>query len=163
MWCRALLARICAWDFGIHGPSQWHPLAWISHQADWAIDGANAGGHHATNVALHAAAAVLLFLSIRLTQTWGPAAFTAAAFAVHPLNVESVAWISERRNVLCAVFWMAALWCYAGYTRKPSWFSYLGGPVFSAAPGIDVKTHGGDATVCSVAARCLALAAAKYG
>jgi tetratricopeptide (TPR) repeat protein len=115
------------WDFGIHGPSQWHPLAWLSHQADWAMFAANAGGHHTTNVVLHAVAAMLLFLSMqRMTLTWGPAAFTAAAFAVHPLNVESVAWISERRNLLCAVFWMAALWCYAGYARRPGWCSYLG-------------------------------------
>src|SRR5690348_8013313 len=53
------------WDFGIHGPSQWHPLAWISHQADWTVFGPRAGGHHATNVALHAVAAVLLFLAMQ--------------------------------------------------------------------------------------------------
>jgi tetratricopeptide (TPR) repeat protein len=121
------------WDFGIHGPSQWHPLAWLSHQADWAMYGVNAGGHHVTNVVLHAVAAMLLFLAMqRLTGAWGPAAFMAAAFAVHPLNVESVAWISERRNVLCAVFWMAGLWCYAGYSRRPGWFSYLGVLLFHA-------------------------------
>ncbi len=120
-----------SWDFGIHGPSQWHPLAWISHQADWALFGARAGGHHATNVCLHAVAAVLLFLSMQsLTRAWGPAAFMAAAFAVHPLNVESVVWISERRNVLCAVFWMAALWSYSGYGRKPCWLSYFGVAAF---------------------------------
>ncbi|HEY2253505.1 MAG TPA: tetratricopeptide repeat protein, partial [Planctomycetaceae bacterium] len=86
-----------------------------------------------TNVALHAVAAVLLFLAMQsLTRAWGPAAFMAAAFALHPLHVESVAWISERRNVLCAVFWMAALWCYAYYGRRPGWLSYLGVVVFHA-------------------------------
>lgn len=106
------------WAFGIHGPSQWHPLAWASHQFDWELFGNNPAGHHVTNVALHALGVALLFAAMNsLLGRPGTAAFIAAMFAVHPLNIESVAWISERRNVLCGVCWMAALIAYAGYAR----------------------------------------------
>lgn len=107
-----------AWDFGIHGPSQWHPLAWLSHQLDCEWYGLSSGGHHATSVALHLTGAIVLFLTLqRLLNAWGTAAFTATAFAVHPLNVESVAWVSERRNVLCGVFCMLTIWAYIAYSR----------------------------------------------
>ncbi len=113
------------WDFGIHGPSQWHPLAWLSHQLDCTWFGLNPGGHHLTSVLLHLAASMLLFLTLqRLLANWGIAAFTAAAFAVHPLNVESVAWISERRNVLCAVFCLLTIWSHISYARRPSTLRY---------------------------------------
>lgn len=108
------------WAFGIHGPSQWHPLAWISHQTDCTLFGLDAGRHHLTNVALHLLASLLLYLACRrLTQVAGASAFVALAFAVHPLNVESVAWVSERRNVLCAVFWFGTMWIYAGSRERP--------------------------------------------
>lgn len=108
------------WAFGIHGPSQWHPLAWISHQIDCTLFGLDAGWHHRTNVALHLLASVLLFLALnRLTRVTGASAFVALAFAVHPLNVESVAWVSERRNVLCAVFWFGTMWLYADSKDRP--------------------------------------------
>ena len=113
------------WDFGIHGPSQWHPLAWLSHQIDCAVYGVNPAGHHATNVLLHTFSALLLFLTLqKLTGMWGVAAFAAAAFAVHPLNVESVAWVSERRNVLCAVFSLLTINLYAEYVKRaaPLWY-----------------------------------------
>lgn len=114
------------WDFEIHGPRHWHPLTWLSHQADFALFGKNAGLHHAGNVFLHAAASILLFLALQqMTGAWGASAFSAFAFAVHPLNVESVAWVAERSNVLCGTFWMASLWAYARYVRRPNWHSYL--------------------------------------
>lgn len=114
-----------AWDFGIHGPRHWHPLTWLSHQTDFALFGRNAGLHRAGNVGLHAASAILLFLTWqRLTGRWSTSAFVAAAFAVHPLNVESVVWISERSNVLCGTFWMATLWWYERYARRPHWSTY---------------------------------------
>ncbi len=113
------------WDFGIHGPSQWHPLAWLSHQLDCTWHGLHAGGHHLTSVLLHLLTSILLFLTLqRLFSNWGVAAFTAAAFAVHPLNVESVAWISERRNVLCSVFCLLTIWAYVSYVRRPSLWRY---------------------------------------
>lgn len=115
------------WDFGIHGPSQWHPLAWLSHQVDCALYGLNPAGHHATSVLLHALAAILLFITLQqLLGRWGVAAFTGLAFAVHPLNVESVAWASERRNVLCAVFSLLTIRSYIAYVRRPSSMRYGG-------------------------------------
>lgn len=114
------------WDFGIHGPSQWHPLAWMSHQLDCTFFGLNSGLHHATSVFLHLISAILLFFVLqRLLNQWGASAFTAAAYAVHPLNVESVAWVSERRNVLCAVFWMLTLLAYLNYVQRRTWSTYL--------------------------------------
>lgn len=108
------------WAFGIHGPSQWHPLAWMSHQIDCQIFGLWAGGHHATNVLLHAIASILFYLFCRrLTESRWCCAWAALAFAVHPLNVESVAWVSERRNVLSAMFWMLGLHAYLTWARWP--------------------------------------------
>lgn len=113
------------WDFGIHGPSQWHPLAWLSHQLDWQLFGANAGGHHAMNVLFHGAGVVMLFLAMNsLLNRPHAAGFMAAMFALHPLNLESTAWVSERRNVLCGVFWMATLLAYSGYARHGGWKRY---------------------------------------
>jgi tetratricopeptide (TPR) repeat protein len=99
----------------------WHPLTWMTHMADCQVHGLWAGGHHLTNVALHAAAAVLLFLALReMTGNLWRCAFVAAVFAVHPLRVESVAWIAERKDVLSGVFFMLTLWAYARYARQPS-------------------------------------------
>jgi protein O-mannosyl-transferase len=99
----------------------WHPLTWLTHMADCQVYGLWAGGHHLTNVALHAAAAVLLFLALReMTGSLWRSAFVAAVFAIHPLRVESVAWIAERKDVLSGVFFMLTLWAYARYARRPS-------------------------------------------
>ena len=119
------------WAFEIHGPSQWHPLAWISHQLDSqlfgaAADGTHAGGHHAVNLLLHLCNVVLVFVLFRRLLGRGePALLSAALFAVHPLNVESVAWISERRNLLCLMFSLSALLAYVRYARRESWSRYL--------------------------------------
>lgn len=114
------------WGFGIHGPSQWHPLAWVSHQLDCSWFGLRPAGHHATSVLLHLASAILLFLTLqRLLNDWGAAVFTSAAFAVHPLNVESVAWISERRNVLCSVFFILTISAYLDYLQHRARIRYL--------------------------------------
>ena len=113
------------WAFEIHGPSQWHPLAWISHQLDWQLYGADPAGHHATNVLLHWVGVLLLFRAInQLFRRPLAAAFIASLFAVHPLNLESVVWVSERRNVLCGVFWMATLISYGRYSRQVSLRQY---------------------------------------
>ena len=104
----------------------WHPLTWISHMLDVEIHGLDPGGHHLTNVLLHASAAMLLFLALRAltVRTWR-SAFVAALFAVHPLHVESVAWISERKDVLSGLFFALTLAAYARYARAPSGARYL--------------------------------------
>ena len=101
------------WAFGFHA-GNWHPLAWLSHMLDCQFYGAKAGGHHLTSVLLHVASTLLLFSVLnRMTQAMWRSAAVAALFAWHPLHVESVAWVAERKDVLCAFFWMLTLWCYA--------------------------------------------------
>ena len=98
--------------------SNWHPLTWISHMLDCQLYGLNPGGHHLTSVVLHATAAILLFLVLwRMTSALWPSAFVAAVFAIHPLRVESVAWVSERKDVLSGLFFMLTLAAYVRYAR----------------------------------------------
>ena len=107
------------WAFTSASSSNWHPLTWLSHMLDCQIYGLAAGGHHATNVVLHIIAANLLLLFLfRATGNLWPAAFVAAGFALHPLHVESVAWVSERKDVLSAVFWMLTMLAYLAYVRE---------------------------------------------
>ena len=109
-----------AWAFTFGKTDYWHPLTWISHMLDCQFYGLEPGGHHLTNVLLHAASAVLLFLVLRqMTGALWRSAFVAAVFAVHPLHVESVAWVSERKDVLSGLFFMLTLWAYAHYVRGP--------------------------------------------
>ena len=106
------------WAFTHVHAANWHPLTTISHMLDCQIYGLHPWGHHLTNILLHATAAILLFLALRkLTLSLWPSAFVAALFAIHPLRVESVAWISERKDVLSGVFFMLTLWAYAIYAR----------------------------------------------
>jgi protein O-mannosyl-transferase len=101
--------------------SNWHPLTWLSHILDIECYGLWAGGHHLSNVVLHAAAVVLLFLALRqLTATFWRSLLVAAMFAVHPLRAESVAWVAERKDVLSGLFWMLTLLLYAWSVRRPS-------------------------------------------
>jgi multidrug efflux pump subunit AcrB len=93
------------WAFTHFHSENWHPLTTISHMLDCQIYGLNPGGHHFTNVVLHTLAAILLFLVLRkMTGVIWLSGFVAAVFAIHPLRVESVAWVSERKDVLSAVF-----------------------------------------------------------
>ena len=104
----------------------WHPLATISHMLDCQLYGLKAGGHHATNVILHTIAVLLLFRVLReMTGAVWKSTIVAALFAVHPLHVESVAWVSERKDVLSAVFFLLMLNAYVRYTRAPSMTRYL--------------------------------------
>src|ERR1700681_1882207 len=120
------------WAFPHSHARNWHPLTTISHMLDCQLFGLNAGGHHFTNVLLHTIAVVLLFLVIR-QMTGGPSrtgsvwrsAFVAALFAIHSLHVESVAWISERKDVLSGVFFMLTLGAYVRYARQPSAARYI--------------------------------------
>lgn len=109
-----------AWAFTALAVSNWHPLTWLSHQLDVQLFGMRAGPHHLVNAAFHAANTVLLFLVFsRLTGEKGRSALVAALFAVHPLHVESVAWVAERKDVLSTFFGFLALLAYARYAERP--------------------------------------------
>ena len=111
----------------------WHPLTTISHMLDCQLYGLQAGWHHFTNVLLHTVAVLLLFLVLnQMTGAFWQSAFVASLFAIHPLHVESVAWVSERKDVLSAVFFMLTLGAYVRYVRKPSVGRYLTAALFFA-------------------------------
>jgi len=114
------------WAFGTTYAEFWHPLTWLSLMLDYQLYGLNAGGYHLTNLILHILSTLLLFwLFNRMTGTVWKSAFVAALFALHPLRVESVAWIAERKDVLSAFFWMLTLCLYVYYTEKPVIRRYL--------------------------------------
>jgi tetratricopeptide (TPR) repeat protein len=106
--------------FDLHNKDNWIPLTTLSHMLDCELFGLNAGDHHLTNVLLHTASAILLFLALRkMTSKLWRSAFVASVFAIHPLAVESVAWVSERKDTLSGLFFMLTLWMYADYVRHP--------------------------------------------
>ncbi len=109
-----------AWAFTHIHVDEWWPLTSLSHMADCELYGLNPWGHHLTNVLLHAATVIFLFLALhRLTGAFWRSAFVAAVFAIHPLRVESVAWVTERKDVLCGLFFALTLWAYVRYARQP--------------------------------------------
>ncbi len=114
-----------AWAFTSTEHANWFPLTWLSHMLDVELYGLRAGPHHLTSIAIHALSTLLLFGLLKKTtgDRW-PSAFVAFVFAVHPLHVESVAWISERKDVLCAFFFILTLWAYARYVERPSALRY---------------------------------------
>ncbi|PWT84496.1 MAG: hypothetical protein C5B58_04645 [Acidobacteria bacterium] len=115
-----------AWAFTHIHSMNWHPLTTISHMLDCQLYGLKAGWHHSTNVLLHTVAATLLFLALQqMTGALWQSAFVAALFAIHPLRVESVAWIAERKDVLSGVFFMLTLLAYTRYVRLPQIGRYL--------------------------------------
>src|SRR5438552_5772980 len=110
-----------AWAFSHVHAQNWHPLTTMSHMLDCQLFGLKAGGHHFTNVLLHTVAVLLLFVVLReMTGALWPSAFVAALFAIHPLHVVSVAWVSERKDMLSAVFFMLTLAAYVRYVRATS-------------------------------------------
>jgi protein O-mannosyl-transferase len=116
-----------AWALTTTEMVNWHPLTWISFQADASLFGNRAWGYHLTNCLLHAAGTALLFEALfRMTGALWHSALVAALFGLHPLHVESVAWISERKDVLSGFFCMLTLVSYASYVSRPSWSRYLG-------------------------------------
>ena len=122
-----LTSQSIPWAFRSYR-SNWHPLTWLSHMLDCQLYGLkHPGGHHLTNIALHAVSTVLLFLVLlKMTSQVWPSAFVAALFAIHPLHVESVAWVAERKDVLSGLFFMLTLGAYVGYVRRTfSLFRYL--------------------------------------
>ena len=109
------------WALAYGEIGHWHPLTWLSHMLDCQLYGLKPGGHHLTNVLLHTATAILLFLVLRrMTGYLWRSAFVAAVFAIHPLRVESVAWVAERKDVLSGLFFMLTLWAYARYAQGRS-------------------------------------------
>jgi tetratricopeptide (TPR) repeat protein len=111
------------WAF--HNPFAWHPLTWLSHIIDGQIFGVNPGAHHWVNAGFHVANTLLLFLALlRLTGAEGRSAFVAALFALHPLHVESVAWVAERKDLLSGFFWMLTLLAYARHAERPGPWRY---------------------------------------
>src|SRR5580658_7954862 len=118
------------WAFTTGHAANWHPLTWLSHMLDWKLYGDNPRGHHATNLILHSLNAVLAFLALRkLTGSFWTSAFAAALFAFHPLRVESVVWVAERKDVLSGFFGLGTIYLYAAYaqarTRAASIWLYL--------------------------------------
>ena len=110
------------WAFGnLHGQATyWHPLTWLSHMLDYQLFGLNASAHHLVNLLFHTANVLLLFLVVnQLTGAIWRSAVIAALFAIHPLQVGTVAWVTERKNVLSGLFWLLTLWAYIRYARQP--------------------------------------------
>jgi tetratricopeptide (TPR) repeat protein len=109
------------WAFTTIYGSNWHPLTWISHMLDIQFFGLNPAGHHLTNLIFHILATLLLFGFLRYAtgKVW-VSSLVAALFALHPVHVESVAWVAERKDVLSAIFWFLTLWAYVYYTRSPN-------------------------------------------
>ena len=115
-----------AWAFKATAASNWHPLTWLSHMLDVQLFGLRPALHHLMSVILHALSAFLLYrLLLRITAAPWASLFTAALFALHPLHVESVAWVAERKDVLSGIFWTLTLLCYARYVEKPGAGRYL--------------------------------------
>jgi Tfp pilus assembly protein PilF len=114
------------WSFSTFDADFWHPLTWVSLMVDYQRYELNPGGYHMTNLILHVLTTLLLFwLLNRMTDSIWRSAFVAAAFALHPLHVETVAWIAKRKDVLCAFFWMLTLCLYVLYREKQSIKRYL--------------------------------------
>jgi len=121
-----LTAETFKWAFTSTEQANWHPLTWLSHALDCQLFRVNAAGHHLTSLMIHAVNAALLFLLlVYATGRVGRSIFVAALFALHPVNVESVAWVAERKNVLSTFFMLLALAAYARYALKPSVQRYL--------------------------------------
>jgi Tfp pilus assembly protein PilF len=115
-----------SWALTSTEQANWHPLTWLSHALDYQLFHLNPTGHHFTSVLIHAANAVLLFLLlVYVTGRAGPSLFVALLFALHPINVESIAWIAERKNVLSTFFFLATISTYFWYAQKVSWQRYL--------------------------------------
>jgi protein O-mannosyl-transferase len=114
------------WAFTSTEAANWHPLTWLSHALDYQLFALNPSGHHWDSVLIHALNGVLLFLLLAwVTKRVGPSLLVAALFALHPINVESVAWIAERKNVLSTLFFLLAISAYTWYAQKPNWRRYL--------------------------------------
>jgi len=114
------------WAFTEAHSSNWHPLTWLSHMTDCNLYKLNPAGHHISNLLLHILSTMLLFAVLKsMTSAIWTSAFVAALFAVHPLHVESVAWVAERKDVLSGLFWMLTVGAYVRYVKNPALARYL--------------------------------------
>jgi len=114
------------WAFTEFSPTYWHPLTWLSHMLDCELYGLEPGMHHLTSLLFHIVNTLLLFLVFRkMTGSLWQSAFVAALFALHPINVDTVAWVAERKNVLSTFFWILTMFTYARYIEKPGLFRYM--------------------------------------
>jgi Flp pilus assembly protein TadD len=137
---RGLTFKGIVWAFtGVHAEN-WHPLTWLSHMLDCQLYGLHPGGHHLTNVLLHTATVIALFLVLRqMTGALWRSAFVAAVFAIHPLRVESVAWVAERKDMLSGLFFMLTIGAYVRYARRPWSAARYGLMLFLFAMGLMCK------------------------
>jgi len=120
-----LTSESVEWAFTTFTLGNWFPVTWFSHMLDYQLYGLHAKGHHLTSLFFHITNSLLLFLILfRMTGAIWQSAFVAAIFAFHPLNVESVSWAAERKNVLSALFWLLTMWAYIHYAAKPTIKSY---------------------------------------
>jgi protein O-mannosyl-transferase len=109
------------WAFTTSHAANWHPITWLSHMLDYQLYGPHPKGHHLTSLLLHIANTLLLFMVLmRMTGAFWQCGFVAALFALHPINVESIAWVAERKNVLSTFFWFLTMWAYLHYVEKPN-------------------------------------------
>jgi len=123
---KGLTSESVTWAFTTNHMANWHPLTWLSHMLDFQLYGLNPKGHHLANVVLHLLNTLLLFLVLqRMTGGLWRSGLVAALFALHPLHVESVAWVAERKDVLSTLFWILTLWAYLGYVKRPGVKRYL--------------------------------------
>lgn len=114
------------WAFTTTHAANWHPLTWLSHMFDYQLFGPNPQGHHLTSLLLHILNSILLFLVLRrMTDALWQSAFVAVLFALHPLHVESVAWVAERKDILSTFFWILTMWAYVRYVERPGSTRYL--------------------------------------
>ncbi len=123
---RGLTWQGARWALTATDVANWHPVTWLSHMLDVQLCGMNAGPQHLTNLFIHILNTLLLFgLLYSMTRALGRSTFVAGLFAAHPLHVESVAWISERKDILSTLFWMLAILAYVAYVRRPRVRKYL--------------------------------------
>lgn len=113
------------WAFSTYYMGHWHPLTWLSYLLDNQIYGLNAGKYHLTNILIHIANSSLVFLLLlRLTSRYGASLMVTILFAIHPMHIEPVAWISGRKELISTFFGILAVWAYLHYLKKPSWLRY---------------------------------------
>ena len=137
---RGLNLKGVEWAFTYRVCANWHPLTMLTHMLDCQLYGLNAGGHHLTNVLLHTASVILLFLVLRrMTGFLWRSAFVAAVFAIHPLRVESVAWVAERKDVLSGLFFMLTLWAYTRYGQGRSSVERRGSSAGTSSLALDPR------------------------
>ncbi len=121
-----LNAKSILWSFTSSNAQNWHPITWLSHILNCTMFGLNPSGHHAVSLLLHIANTLLLFgLLKKITGAFWQSAFTAAVFALHPLHIQSVAWVAERKDVLSTLFWLLTMWAYVRYAEHQKPGRYL--------------------------------------